>query len=103
MKRGAGFSIAERAKEKISQLTNEFRARSGKDGGVVAICWIDSKLNNGRIESQPTVGFYDKRSEVEDDISVVDGLEFVFAVSEEDKVHFSGKTLDYENNRFLVR
>jgi hypothetical protein len=98
----APFAITDQAKRRILLLSTECEARIGK-GVIAAILWIDSNLNNGMIESQPAIGFYDDRSAIEKDITIIDGLQIVIATSDEDKARFLGKTLDYENNRFLVR
>ena len=60
-------------------------------------------MNNNIIESQPTIAFYDNLNYVEkDDISDVDGFRFVLAVPEEEKARFDGKTLDYNDGKFVL-
>jgi hypothetical protein len=98
----APMVITDQARRRILFLKAQYEARIGKDM-IVAIVWIDSALNNGLVESQPAIGFYDDRSVIEKDITIIDGLEIVLATSEEDRVRFQGKTLDHQNARFLVR
>ena len=95
------FAITDQAKQKILLLSAQYEAKIGKDV-IAAILWIDSGLNNGRIDSQPAIGFYDDRSAIEKDITIIDGLQIVLATSDQDKARFLGKTLDYGNNRFFV-
>lgn len=96
------FAITDQARRRIDSLTREFEAKINKKA-VVAVLWLDSALNRGLLQSQPAIGFYDDRREIEADISIIDGLEIVLAVSEDDKVHFMGKTLDYDDSRFVIR
>jgi hypothetical protein len=55
------------------------------------------------MESRPAIGFYYDRDEVKNDISIMDGVEFVLAVSDADLVHFQSKIFDYGNGRFWIR
>lgn len=96
------FSITDDAKRKIISLTERYATQIGRPA-IPAILWIDAGLNKGRIKSQPAVGFYDNREEIASDIMVIDGLEVVLAVSEDDKAHFVGKTLDYKLDRFFLK
>jgi hypothetical protein len=102
MQANAPFAMTDDAKRRILFLTTQYEAKIGKDA-IAAILWIDSDLNNGKVESQPAIGFYHDRSEIEKDIVVVDGLEIVLATSEYDKARFLGKTLDFEKDRFVVK
>ena len=66
--------------------------------------WIDSNLNRHiKLESHPAIGFYEDRSHIESDIVTINGLELVLAVADSDKARFIGKTLEYQNDRFVVR
>jgi hypothetical protein len=90
-------------REVLGRTLSEFKLKFNK-AAIPAIMWIDSALNNGSIDSQPAVGLYDNR----DDIALcyllsLDGVEIAIAVSEQDMIRFKGKTLDYENNRFMLR
>src|ERR1700722_4208471 len=96
------LAITDNAKQTIVSLTKEYEAKVEKEA-IAALIWLDSDLNNGIVKSQPVIGFYHDRSEIEGDISIVDGLQIVLAIPEHDKVHFQGRTLDYENDRFLLR
>jgi len=60
-------------------------------------------MNNGIIDSQVAIGFYDDVNDIkEDDLLVIDGLRFAVALSEEDEARFIDKTLDYCDGRFLI-
>jgi hypothetical protein len=96
------FAITEQARGRIEALAKQQEAKIDKKV-IVAILWLDSTLNKGLLQSQPAIGFYDDRSEIEADISIIDGLEVVFAVAEDDKAHFLGKTLDYDDRCFVIR
>jgi hypothetical protein len=97
------FSITENAKRRIVSLTKEYEAKI-KEDAIAAIVWLDSDLNNGIImDSQPVIGFYHDRSEVEGDIRTVDGLQIVLAIPDHEDVRFQGKSLDYENDRFILK
>jgi hypothetical protein len=96
------FTITENAKRRIASVTKEYEAKIEKDV-ITAILWLDSNLNDGMVESQPVVGFYHDRSEIMGDILTIDGLEIVLAISDEDNFRFQGKTLDYQDNRFVLR
>lgn len=96
------FNITENAKRRIVSLTKEYEAKIGKDA-IAAILWLDADLNAGAVESQPAVGFYHDRSEIEQDIVTVDGLQIVLAIPEQEEVRFDGKTLDYGNQRFFLK
>ena len=102
MQTSALFVITDEAKRRIQFLTAQYEAKIGKNA-IAAILWIDSDLNNGILESQPAIGFYDDRNAVRDDIITVGGLQIVLATSERDKDQFRGQTLDFENNRFFVK
>ena len=73
------LSISTAAKKKIELLVDEFKGRFGNREITVvpAILWVDSRLNNERFQSQPAIGFYDNRGEIENDILVIDGFEVV--------------------------
>ncbi|MBA2398623.1 MAG: hypothetical protein H0V72_07975 [Bradyrhizobium sp.] len=102
MQTPALFAITEQAKRRIESVKKEHEAKINTKV-IVAIMWLDCALNNERLQSQPAIGFYDDRTEIESDISIIDGMEMVLAVSENDKVHFIGKTLDYDDSRFFIR
>jgi len=103
MQTNVTFAITENAKRRIVSLTKEYEAKIKKDA-IAAIVWLDSDLNNGTImDSQPAIGFYHDRSEVEADIATVDGLQIVLAIPDHENVRFQGKTLDYENDRFILK
>jgi hypothetical protein len=105
MQNFADFIISDEAKQRIVFLTTEHQRKIGGMGGNVipAILWIDSELNDGTVASQPALGFYHERRDVEGDTIFLDGLEIVLAVSDEDRMRFRGKILDYENNRFTLK
>lgn len=103
MSKDIRLSISEKAKKKIEILLSEHKIRYNKEG-IPAIMWIDSEFNNGTIDSQPAVGFYDDRDEIAPaDLLILDGIEIALAVADEDIFRFQDKTLDYENDRFLLR
>jgi len=97
------FTITDAAKEAIRSLLRDYRDRFGREA-VPAIMWVDSSLNQHlKFESHPAIGFYDERSEIESDIVTINRLELVLAVADSDKTRFIGKTLDYQNDRFVVK
>jgi hypothetical protein len=96
------FTITENAKRMIVSLTKEYEAKIKKDA-IAAILWLDADLNDGMVESQPLIGFYHDRSEIEGDILTIDGLQIALAIPEHDNVRFHGKTLDYKNDRFILQ
>jgi hypothetical protein len=90
------------SKERIYELLDQFRVKFGKEA-IPAIMWISSDMNNGIIDSQPAIGFYDDVNDIkQDDLLVIDGLRIAVAVSEEDEARFLSKTLDYRDGRFLI-
>ncbi len=96
------LAIAGNAKRRILEICEKRRAKSGQ-GVIPAIMWIDTALNEHIPESCIGIGLYDEGQWPElkvEDIQVVDGFEFVLAVSDADKVRFIGKTLDYRDGRF---
>lgn len=96
------FTITDQAKTKISSLLEDFTAQFGKVA-VPALMWVDSDQNKQIVESQLAIGYYDNRSEIEDDIVVIDGLELVLAFPDEYKIHFEGKMLDCIDDRLVLR
>jgi hypothetical protein len=98
----ADFSITKEATDKIRNLLKEHEGRHGITA-VPAIVWVDSNLNNQIKESQPAIGFYSNRSEIDGQTTVVNGLELVIAVADQDRIHFRGKVLDYEGGRFVLK
>ena len=96
------FTITENAKRMIVSLTKEYEGKIEK-GVIPAILWLDSGLNDEQPDSQPVIGFYHDRSEIEGDILIVEGLQVVLAISEHDNVRFQNKILDYENDRFVLK
>ena len=96
------LTITEQARDKIVAMTKELKTRVNREV-IPAVLWLDSKLNEGGFASHPTIGFYYDRSEVEGDIIVFDGLSLVLAVSDQDRaLHFEGKTLHYDGERFVL-
>lgn len=87
------------AKAQLMALLEKHGTNLGKDS-IPGFVWIDSALNQGRIDSRVAVGFYN-RSEVEDEILIVDDLEVLLAVVEDDKIRFVGKTIDFKDGRFI--
>src|SRR6266853_7039848 len=102
MQTNVTFSITENAKRRIVSLTKEYEAKIKKDA-IAAIIWLDSDLNDGTVESHPVIGFYHDTSEIEGDIRTVDGLQIVLAIPDHENVRFQGKSLDYENDRFILK
>src|SRR5260370_3499828 len=95
------FSITANAKRRIASLTNEYEAKIKKDA-IAAIIWLDSDLNDGTAESQPVIGFYHDRREIEGDIRTVDGLQIVLPIPDHENVRFQDKSLDYEHDHFIL-
>jgi hypothetical protein len=102
MKAGEIFAVSDAAKRRILSLSRQLEVKIGKSV-VPAILWLDSDLNDGAVESQPAIGFYDDRTEIEKHITEIDGIEIVLAISKDDEERFRGKTLDYVNDRFVLR
>ena len=94
MRSDVRFGISSVARQHIEALVKACDAQCGP-GAIPAIAWIDSALNNGILDSQPAIGFYYDRSEIEADIKIVDGLEIVLAIPDDANFRFEGKMLDY--------
>ena len=98
------FSITEGARYEILALCDKRKAQVGADV-IPAIIWIDCDLNEGSVQSQIGIGFYnaERRQELKTDIRVTDdGLEYVLAVSENDQNRFLDKTLDFYCGKFCL-
>ncbi|WP_370677820.1 hypothetical protein [Pleomorphomonas sp. PLEO] len=97
------LSISDEAKNKIDNLIAEHKIRYNKEG-IPALVWIDSEFNNGMVESQPAIGFYLNRDDiVPADFLILGGIEIALTVPDEYISRFQDKTLDYENDRFVLR
>jgi hypothetical protein len=97
------FSITESARRRIVLVTKQYEEKIQKDA-IPAISWLDSDWNPGlTLDSQPIIGFYHDRSEIEGEIRIIDGLEVVLAIPDNQDTRFHGKSLDYQNGRFLLR
>jgi hypothetical protein len=96
------FSIAPSAKQRIESLVEELKKKIGKSDVIPAVVWIDAEMNYAIRSSGPAIAFYDNREDV-DDISVVDGFEFVLAIAPEYEPIFDGKVLHYSNEAFVLK
>jgi hypothetical protein len=97
------ISITESARRRIILVTEQYEAKIQKKA-IPAIIWLNSECNTGlTLDSQPVIGFYHDRSEIEREIRIIDGLEVVLAIPDNQNARFQGKLLDYENDRFLLR
>jgi hypothetical protein len=97
----ANFQISPDAKAALLDALRTFKARFGKDV-VPAIMLVDPALNPG-LPPEITIGFYDDRTEIEGAIQKIGDLDVVLAVSDQDLALFEGKTLDYEDDRFVTK
>ena len=97
----ANFQISPGAKAVLLDMLREFTARFGTDV-IPAIMLVDPALNPG-LPPEITIGFFDDRTEVADAIQPIGDIEVVLAVSDQDLALFEGKTLDYEDNRFVTK
>jgi hypothetical protein len=97
------FLIAPSAKKRIKWLVDELKRRKGKTDVIPAIMWIDAQKNYGVGVSGPAIGFYDNRDEIADDISVIEGFEFVLAIPPEYEPIFDGKALHYIDDSFVLK
>jgi hypothetical protein len=59
-------------------------------------------MNDGAVDFQPTIGFYDNVDEIKDDILTINGLRVVIAVPDKDRLQFQGKTSHWAGKQFLV-
>lgn len=96
----APFQLTKEAKAQLSALLQKLKRTSGRDA-TPGLIWIDSSLNEGRVESGIGVGFYYDRRQIENDIVVVGDMEILLAAAEEDRDRFVGKTIDFNNGRFI--
>lgn len=97
------LSISDEAKKKIEMMVDECGKKYNRKM-IPAITWADSGLNNGLIDSQPAIGFYDDRNDIAPaDLLLLDGIEIALGVADEDIFRFQDKTLDYEIDRFVLR
>lgn len=99
------LSISEKAKKQIAVLTDGCKAKYNLDEAIPAIVWLDSELNKGVVlESEPAIGFYNDRADIAPaDLLILDGIEIALGVADEDIFRFQDKTLDYENDCFVLR
>lgn len=101
MSLAAPRAITIEARKELARLLAEFK-KGYKKAAIPAFLWIDSELNQGSIDSGIGIGYYLDRSEIEKDIEIVDGLEFAFAMSDEDKARFTGRVIDFKNGWFVL-
>src|SRR3954471_12931833 len=94
----APFSISAAAWKQIGPQANGIRKRFGTEA-IPAIMWVDARLDN---PSQPAISFYDNIDHIQNDVIVVNGLQCVLAVSDDDKLRFLGRTLDYRGGQFVL-
>lgn len=98
--------ISEAAKAKIEELKIRVEQETRKKPIMPAILWVDGNMNEGRVQSQPGIGFYDDQAELDeirDHIATVSGLEVVIGFSAPDIDRFKGKILDYDGTYFFFR
>lgn len=96
------LKISLEAKMRIREIVDDKSDLLGREC-VPCLCWISSSLNRGRIPSQPIVGLYDSRPEVESDIEIIDGIEIVVALPDHYVHHFDGMTLDFRGGQWFLR
>jgi hypothetical protein len=96
------LKISPEAKMRIREVADDKSAQLGSEC-VPCLCWISSSLNRGRIPSQPIIGLYADRAEVEKDIEILDGIEIVVALPDDALHHFEGMTLDYRGGQWFLR
>jgi hypothetical protein len=73
---------------------------------VVSVAWALVQYNNGRKREMPIVSFYtkDMRTEIENHIQRLSGLDVIFFVAEPDDQRFKGKVLDFSDEQgFFLR
>lgn len=99
MPREAPFALTTEARAQLIGLVEKLKRTSGRDS-TPGLVWIDANINEARIDSGIGIGFYYDRSEIENDILIIDDIEIVFAVVEGDRDHFLGKTIDFKNGKF---
>jgi hypothetical protein len=97
------FLIAPSAKKRIERLVDELKRTKGKSDVIPAIMWIDAQKNSNIKVSGPAIGFYDNRDEIVEDISVMEGFEFVLAIPSEYEPIFDGKVLHYIDDSFVLK
>ena len=91
-------------------VVRRFMARSrqlGQDDGVAALIWVDEARskgpNNSEWREHPaglTLGSYSARELPPDVVDTIDRMKFMFSAS--DPSIFPGKTIDYQNGRFIL-
>jgi hypothetical protein len=96
------FSIAPSARQRIESLVEELKQNIAKSDVIPAVVWIDAEMNDAIQASGPAIAFYDNRDDV-DDISVVDGFEFVLAIAPECEPIFHEKVLHYVDEAFVLK
>jgi hypothetical protein len=97
------FSIAPSARKRIEQLVDELKRKKGLSDVIPAVMWIDADENRYVKASGPVIGFYDNRNEIADDMSVVDGFEFVLAIPTKYEPIFDGKVLHYVDGSLVLK
>jgi hypothetical protein len=70
---------------------------------VVGFVWIDAGLNNGHVESQVALGFFEPADVTDDVRRIIDGsTTIVFSVPDSFWPLFEGACIDYDGSRFRL-
>lgn len=95
------FRLTQRASDAINRLTTQFS--SATQPAFPCLLWNEAydEIRKQLINQAPVVGWYDRQDVPDTVIQHVDGVDLYFAVSHAQSLHFRGKTIDYENNRFV--
>jgi hypothetical protein len=95
----ANFRVSAAAKQKI-QKELEAVAVASPANWVVALVWM---VNEADGAAGPGLGFYERQDIQPEWIVNLDGVDLVFALTVQNKVHFEGKVLDFVDDVLLLR
>ena len=95
-------TISVKALAEIQRLVYEVKLFKGEENWLPAIVWM---TNEGETTSQgaPSIAFYERHQIPEGLSENIDGLELVFALTQESTPFFEGRVIDCDGSRFVLR
>lgn len=67
---------------------------------VAALVWMENEADGS---GGPGLGFYEREDLQPEWIMNIDGVDLVFALTVQNKIHFEGKVLDFVDDVFQLR
>jgi hypothetical protein len=95
----ADFSVSAVARQKILEEVAGVTAAS-PGSWVVALVWMENETDG---TAGPGLGFYERQDLQPEWIMSIDGVDLVFALTVQNKIHFDGKVLDFVDNAFQLK